>query len=171
MKFIVDFKAPVLDADAYRLYLSQYIEDWLKQAARAWLDATVGTRIEIIPTWSKASRATFQKLADAVGTSIFYGPQQSFKDRESLGHQESTGGIEIDRSNGRFFFYYGTTLRYLTYNEYNKAVYGQAPGVFSRSGIPDTPYNFQRRGLDSFDDFTRFTALPNPFQYIKYVKV
>jgi hypothetical protein len=171
MKFKANFKVPVLDASAYKRYLSQYLEDWLKQAAIFWLDATVGTTIEIIPTWSKASRATFQKLAEAVGTHIRFGPQKSFKDRESLGDQESEGGVEIDSSAGRFYFKYGTSLQYLTYNEYNKAVRGEAPGVFSSRGIPNTPYHFQEKGREAFDDFTRFTELPSPFLFLKYIKV
>lgn len=168
MKFHVHFKAPTLDVAAYERSLSRYMEDWLKQAAREWLDATVNTTI---PTWSKASRATFQKLAQAVGTSIGYGPQRSYKDRESLGRAESEGGVEIDRSTGKFFFYYGTTLRYLAYNEYNRAVKGQAPGVFSKKGIPDTPYHFQMKGQQSFDEFTRFTELLSPFKFLRYKKV
>jgi hypothetical protein len=170
MRFTHHFTALELDVAAYKRYLNEAMEDWLKQAGREWLLATVLT---VIPTWSKASRATFQKLARELGTSVPYGPQKSYKDRESLGLSTSQGsGLELDPGNSRWYFKYQTSLRYLAYNEYNRVVYGQAPNVFSRSGLKaSTPYHFQVRGQKAFDAFTRFTELPNPFKFLKRVKV
>lgn len=170
MKFTHKFYALDLDVAAYKRHLSTYMEDWLKQAGREWLIATV---LAVIPTWSKASRATFQKLANELGTTVPYGPQRSRKDRESLGLATGSGsGLELDPGNSRWHFKYESTLRYLAYNEYNRVVYGQAPNVFSRTGLRSTtPYHFQEKGQKAFEDFTRFTELPNPYMFLKKVKV
>ena len=170
MRFTPNFRAPVLNVDAYKRLLNQQMEDWLKQAARDWLRATV---IAVIPTWSKASRATFQKLANEVGMVIPYGRQLSRKDRESLGRSTSTqSGLILNPGRSRWHFKYHTELRYLAYNEYNRVVYGQAPNVFSRSGLSNpTPYHFQQKGQEAFEQFTRHTRLPNPYKFLKKVKV
>jgi len=169
MRFKVNFHAPTLDLAAYKAELNSYMEEWLKQAGREWLNATVMT---VIPTWSKASRATFQKLASELGTSIPYGPLRSQKDRESLGLSTgSQSGLELNPSGGQWHFKYHSSLRYLAYNEYNRAVFGEG-GVLSRSGLRHpTPYHFQEKGLQAFEDFTRFTELPNPFRFLKKGKL
>jgi len=167
MKFIPKFRAPSLDIGGYKRHLSDYMEDWLKQAGREWLQATV---LAIIPTWSKASRATFQKLARELGTGIPYGPQLSRKDRESLGLSTGSGsGLELDPENSRWHFKYHSTLRYLAYNEYNRAVKG-TNNVFYGLRTP-TPYHFQEKGVAAFEHFTRYTELPNPFKFIRTVGV
>ncbi|KPK53352.1 MAG: hypothetical protein AMS22_07510 [Thiotrichales bacterium SG8_50] len=170
MKFTHKFVALELDLAGYKRFFNSYMEDWLKQAGVEWLHATV---LAIIPTWSKASRATFQKLARELGTAIPYGEQKSRKDRAGLGLSTSQGsGLELDPGNSRWYFKYHTTLRYLAYNEYNHVVYGQAPNVFSPRGLTNpTPYHFQEKGQKAFEDFTRFTELPNPFKFLKKVKV
>jgi len=170
MRFTPNFRAPVLDVAAYRQQLNKYMEEWLKQAGREWLRATV---IAVIPTWSKASRATFQKLAGELGMVIPYGPQLSRKDRESLGRSTSSdSGLRLDPANSRWHFKYHTGLRYLAYNEYNSVVYGTAPNVFSRSGLRHpTPYHFQQKGQEAFNSFTRYTELPNPYKFLRKVKV
>jgi len=169
MKFKVNFRAIDFDLQSYKEKLHQYLEDWLKQAGREWLNATV---LAVIPTWSKASRATFQKLANELGMVIPYGPQLSQKDRESLGLAAGAGsGLELDPSLYRYHFKYRSTLRYLAYNEYNRAVYGQG-GVFSRSGLTHpTPYNFQDMGHIAFTSFCQYTELPDPRKFMKVVKV
>jgi hypothetical protein len=170
MKFTPDFVALDLDLTSYKQKLSSYMVDWLKQAGREWLQATV---LAVIPTWSRASRATFQKLAGELGMMIPYGPRLSRKDRTSLGLATGSGsGLELDPGASRWHFVYSSTLRYLAYNEYNRVVYGQAPNVFSRKGLRNpTPYHFQDKGQKAFESFTRFTALPDPFQFLKRVKV
>ena len=169
MRFKANFYAPTLDLAAYKAELNNHMEEWLKQAGRRWLDATVRV---VIPTWSKASKATFQKLAGELGTSVPYGPLRSLKDRESLGLSAgSQSGLELNPSAGRWHFKYQSSLRYLAYNEYNRAVFGQG-GVFSRSGLRHpTLYNFQEKSLREFEDFARFTELPNPFKFIKKGKL
>lgn len=169
MKFKVNFHALTLDVTAYEQELNSYMEEWLKQAGRGWLNATVMT---VIPTWSKASRATFQKLARELGTTVPYGPLKSLKDRESLGLSAGSGSeLELDPSGHKWHFKYHSNLRYLTYNEYNRAVFGEG-GVFSRSGLRHpTPYHFQEKGLQAFEAFSRFTELPNPFKFLKKGKL
>ena len=170
MKFTPKFRAPVLDVDAYRRLLNQQMEEWLKQAARDWLRATV---VAVIPVWSKASRATFQKLANEAGMVLSSGRQLSRKDRESLGRSASEGsGLLPNPRQSRWHFRYQTNLRYLIYNEYNRVVYGQAPNVFSKSGLNSpTPYHFQQKGQQAFEEFSRHTRLPNPYKFLKTGKV
>jgi hypothetical protein len=167
MRFKANFRAPSFDLGGYKTHLNGVMTDWLKQSGREWLSAA----ILVIPTWSKASRATFQKLANELNTTISYGPQLSDENRESLGLSAGAGsGLEIGKQ--RWHFKYRSTLRYLAYNEYNRVVYGQAPNVFSRSGLTNaTPYHFQEKGLAAFEMFARSTELPDPRKFIKAVKV
>jgi hypothetical protein len=167
MKFTPKFVALHLDVAAYKRHLSEYMEDWLKQAGQQWLLATVHA---VIPTWSKASRATFQTLARELGTSVPYGPQRSRKDRESLGISTGSGsGLELDPENSRWHFRYHSTLRYLAYNEYNRAE-KCSNNVFYGLRSP-TPYHFQEKGQKAFEQFTRFTELPDPFKFLKATQV
>ncbi len=170
MKWKTEFTAITLDLKAYRAELDRYMKDWVTQAAQAWLHATV---IAIIPTWSKASRATFQALAHEVGMSIPYGPLRSRTDREGLGLASGDGGLALKPASFRWHFWYQSSLRYLAYNEYNKAVFGDGPHApFSRSGlIHPTPYRFQEAGAKEFGEFARHTQLPNPFNFLKRSKV
>jgi len=170
MRWKPKFKAIKLDVTAYRSKLDKYMQDWIKQAAQMWLHATV---IALIPTWSKASRATFQALARDVGMSIPYGPQQSRKDRESLGLSTGEGGLELRASASRWHFRYSSSLRYLAYNEYNHAVWGpEPPAPFRRAGLHShTPYNFQEAGAREFEGFARYTVLPNPYKFLRLTKV
>ncbi len=170
MKFKVNFKAPVFNLEGYKQHLHAYMEDWLKQAGKEWLQATV---IAIIPVWSNASRATFKKLAGELDFPLPYGPQKSITDRIPLGLSTGAGsGVEIDQANFKYHFVYSSTLRYLAYNEYNRVVYGIAPNVFSRRGlINPTPYHFQEKGQLAFEQFSKYTELPNPFEFLKVVKV
>ena len=169
MKWTPDFRALTLDLAAYKAALNKYMQDWIVQAAQRWLQATV---ISIIPTWSKASRATFQALARDVGMSIPYGPQQSRKDREALGLSTGEGGLEPNPGAFKWHFYYRSSLRYLAYNEYNKAVQGKPPAPFSRSGLTHpTPYHFQEAGEKEFREFAQSTSLPNPYKSLRKEKV
>lgn len=170
MRWKPNFKSIKLDVASYQVALDKYMQDWIKQAAQLWLHATV---IAIIPTWSKASRATFQALARDVGMSIPYGPQQSRKDRESLGLSTGEGGLELDSKSSRWYFRYHSSLRYLAYNEYNHAVWGpKPPAPFRRAGlIHPTPYHFQEAGEKEFREFARYTNIPNPYKFLKTEKV
>lgn len=170
MRWKPNFKALKLDLPSYKVAMDRHMQDWVKQAAQLWLQATV---ISIIPTWSKASRATFQALARDVGMHIPYGPQQSRKDRESLGLSTGEGGLEIAPAAGRWYFRYHSSLRYLAYNEYNRAVWGaEPPHPFRRAGlIHPTPYHFQEAGEKAFREFAGFTELLSPYRFLKTEKI
>lgn len=131
----------VEDVDAQMLELT-------KEAARVWLDTVLG----IVPTWSRASRATFESLAQAVGYNVTYGPLRSFKDRKPLGLSTGFGGLTRE-AKGSYSFYYKTSLDYLIFNESNVAKIGVA-GVF-KGLINPTPYNFREAGEKAFRDFAK----------------
>src|SRR5690606_12236487 len=125
MKFTAEIYQIHFDRRAYEKYLQEVMAETVKEAARSWLR----TVLVIIPTWSRASRATFEELANAVGFDISYGPIRSKEDRLILGLTTGRGGVENKKTSWHFF--YETNLEYLTYNEYNRVIYGVAPGVFS----------------------------------------
>lgn len=120
---------PLADADVETRKLTE-------EAARVWLDAA----LKVVPTWSRASRATFEALAQAVGYNVTYGPVRAFSDRTPLGLKTGFGGIrKIGPAN--YEFYYRSELDYLNFNESNVARVGVA-GVF-KGLIHPTPYNFR----------------------------
>lgn len=161
MKFTRQVSLVSLDLRGYRSRLRGFLEETTKEAARSWLR----TVMIIIPTWSRASRATFEELAEAVGFRIQYGPVLSREDRLTLGLSTGHGGLESKATTCHFF--YSTDLRYLAYNEFNRVVYGIAPNVFSRSGLNNpTPYRFQEAGLADFNSFAANVLLPNPYEFI-----
>ena len=166
MKFKASIKLIDLDIRAYKKELDAHMTETVRGAARSWLR----TVLTIIPTWSRASRATFEELANKVGFNITYGPIQSKKDRLVLGLSTGKGGLDLKRTSWHFF--YETDLRYLAYNELNRVVFGRAPNVFSRSGLTNpTPYRFQEAGAEDFKSLSQNVLLPNPFDFIKGRKI
>lgn len=155
-KLVYDEKKAIAD-------LNQYTKDFVIAGGIKWLDATVKA---IIPTWSKASRATFQKLAKDLGTSIPYGPLRSAKDRENLGLQNSQGSGLTSNDKGEHYFIYTTQLRYLIYNEFNKATAGSPPQPFSNS-VRFTPYRFQDQGNVTWLDHAKAYNPPNTWSYLR----
>lgn len=165
MKFTTDFKAIKIDMPAFRRALIAELRNANEKAGRAWIDAAVNKTP--IPTWSGASRATFQKLASELGTSVPIGPIRSLKDRTSLGRASSAGsGVIEDKREAYVGFIYETSLRYLAYNEYNRAVAGPPPQPFSNR-VRFTPYRFQERALKAWQKEAEKATLPNPFKYLK----
>lgn len=137
----------------YEDRLNKYLLQMSQKGAHIWLKAV----LEIIPTWSRASRATFEPLAQSVGFTVSYGPMTAYRDRHQLGISSGWGGLERDQS-GVYHFYYRTNLRYLIFNEYN-------PGEVGKGGIlwgllNDTPYEFQDAGEKAFLQFARTAQLP-----------
>jgi hypothetical protein len=163
MRFTSQANLIQFDLRGYRNVVDKEMTETTKEAARSWLR----TVLSIVPTWSRASRATFNELAEAVGFTLTFGPVLSRKDRLSLGLQTSRGGIETD--NRTFWkFFYETDLRYLAYNELNRVIFGQAPNVFSRTGLTNpTPYKFQEAGIADFNSFSEGVRLPDPTLFIK----
>ncbi len=170
MKFKPNFTSIELDMPAYKRALDQYLTVKLKASGRKWLDATVRTSTHI-PTWSGASRATFQKLANELGTTVPIGPIRAKKDRTALGRASAVGsGVEVNPAKGIWKFTYATQLRYLIYNEYNPPVPGAPPKPWS-TAVRFTPYGFQDKGEAVWLDFVRNVVLPNPFQYLRKEKL
>lgn len=166
MRFKVNFKAIQLDLQGAVNEMHQYLTERTKKSGQHWLAAAT----EPIPTWSGASRSTFQQLARAVGTSVPIGPQLSRKNRVPLGLATGRGGLVVSKVDGKYYFFYETDLRYLAYNEYNKAVKGMPPQPFSNN-VRHTPYGFQRRGEKAWKAFVEKTMLPNPYKHIRGVPI
>lgn len=154
--WIKDLRTIRVDLQAYERKLDRVLVEHTKKAARIWLAEVVLS----IPVWSKASRATFEHLAQAVGFTIPYGLQLSRKNRHPLGVSTSSGGIERGQKKGHVYFYYKTNLRYLAFNEANRAEVGEA-GVIWGLREPG-PYNFIHRGQQVFLNYAANVVLPPP---------
>lgn len=151
---LIDF-----DLGAYLRTMDDKLNEEITKAARSWLY----TVLQIIPTWSRASRATFEALANSVGVSVSYGPLRSAKNRTNLGRQNSAGGVA--RQGSQIYFYYETTLRYLEYNQFNAATPGPPPQPWGEL-INPTPYRFLEAGQRDFESFVKTVRLPNPALFI-----
>ena len=163
----MEFTAMHLDLREYRRALLNALRNLNERAGKAWIREAVDATP--IPTWSGASRATFQKLASELGTSVPIGPIRARKSRVSLGRSTSLGsGVEEENSYDKVYvgFVYETDLRYLKYNEYNAAVAGRPPAPFSNN-VRYTPYGFQRRAEKAWQAVAKTAKLPNPYGYIK----
>ena len=171
MKFIINFTDYFgIDMVAYKQELNKYLTERLKVGGAKWLDATVRTSTHI-PTWSGASRATFQKLAQELGTTVPIGPIVAKKDRTALGRANAAGsGVFINPGRNEWKFTYATQLRYLIYNEFNPPTPGPYPQPFSNR-VRYTPYHFQDKGLHAWMAFAAATRLPNPFKFLRKGKI
>lgn len=156
MKFKPVFNAPRVDFGAYRRKLQDVLGEAIARAAFEWLGATTA----VIPTWSGASQATFAHLASAVGLTLSISPV-ALKSRVNLGLSNATGTLTTDPVKGIFQFEYGTTLRYLIYNEFNDANVVSDGHIFSRL-IQPGPYQFQEKGKVAFEKAIKDVRLPDP---------
>jgi len=163
MKVTCLLEAPKLDANRYKKELAKYMTAKLKEAIRAWLKAS----IEVVPTWSGASRATFEKLARLGDMVIEYGPQKSYKNRKPLGRKESSAKVSINESSGKFYFEWGTSLQYFIINNFGAQQYiprEQAPAnnnIISPKGLKNPgPYRIEDRGKKAVEELK--ITLPNP---------
>lgn len=168
MKWTADFKIIELDLHAYGRVMLSTLHNLNERAGQAWIDTAVNKTP--IPTWSGASRATFQKLATELGTSVPIGPIKAKKSRVSLGLSTSTGsGVFVDAKGAiptEVGFKYQSSLRYLAYNEYNVATQGRPPQPFSNR-VRFTPYNFQVRAEAAWQKVAAKAKLPNPYKYLR----
>ena len=170
MKFLLDMQRWEFDMAAYLTAMRKSLTEVNKEAGRIWIHAAV--EVIPIPTWSGASRATFQKLAREVGTSVPIGPRRA-RDRTALGRLSSTtSGVIEDKAAHYYGFQYVSDLRYLTYNEFNHAVPGPPPQPRSRA-IDNTPYNFQAKGTAAWKQFAKDVRLPSPLgpKFLKKIKI
>jgi len=119
--------------------IDQYVKETIEEAARAWVKAA----LEIIPTWSGASRATLQQLAQAVNVPVPISPKSTAPNRIGLGRLYSSGGIRNPKR-AVWDFYYESTLQYLIANE-TKNVKPRTEGLRG-SLITPTPYKFRQAG-------------------------
>jgi len=133
--------------------IDRKVRESTKRGAHVWLD----TVLAIVPTWSGASRATFEALAQAVGYTVSYGPIRSFQDRRGLGQGTGFGGL-VKTGPASYAFTYRTDLRYLIFNEANEARRGVA-GVF-KGLITPTPYKFFEKGEAAFLEYSKTVRLP-----------
>jgi hypothetical protein len=163
VKFKGTLKTPRIDLNAYRAALHERLSKAIVEAAHEWLDATV---IALVPEWSGASVSTFYHLARAVEFSLTAGTAGVAPDRRAEGRQAGDGGLEIDRAKGVYTFKYGTTLRWLIYNEFNNANVNPDPGLFYRLKQPG-PYRFQEAGAKAFRQFAGKVRLPSPWKALK----
>jgi hypothetical protein len=169
MKFKTNFRAIVFDETGYKRALLEVMRKYNELAGAAWIDAAVNRAP--IPTWSGASRATFQKLASELGTSVPIGPIVANKDRTSLGQATSSGsGVIEDTKSFYVGFMYKTTLAYLHYNEYNRAIAGPPPQPFSNA-VRFTPYNFQKASEKAWRKIAKKAKAPSVVPYIKERKI
>ena len=176
MKFTAQFSVPRIDVSAYRNALDRHMKEAISQALLIWLEAVLAE----IPVWSGASRATFQKLAGAVGYSLPVAPVAvnaahglftSRIDRTGMGQASSAGEMVADKKTGEYTFTYSTTLPWLIWNEYHNANVDPDPTLFYRL-IKEGPYNFQAIGARAFLRFSDdIDLLPvKPFMYGERVK-
>lgn len=169
MKFKTAFYSINFDTLGYARDLLKYLQDINEKAGQAWIDTAVNQTP--IPTWSGASRATFSKLAQELGTSVPIGPIRAKKDRISLGKSSALGsGVVENKAKGYVGFVYETNLSYLAYNEYNLATAGPPPQPFSNN-VRFTPYNFQSRAQAAWLKVARTAKLPNPLRHLKKRKI
>jgi len=164
LKFNMNLQWFKFDVLGYERNLQTFMAAYIKESGRIWLDAAT----EHIPTWSGASRASFRKLARALGTSIQMGPQRSRKNREALGEDTSIGEIILDPQRDFYGFQWGSNLRYLKYNEFNHATPGPAPQP-TWAEIKGTPYHFQKKALDAWRTHVQTVDLPDPLK-AKFLK-
>lgn len=167
MKFITNFYTMHLNLAKYRRIMLNHLRNINERAGQAWIDVAVNKTP--IPTWSGASRATFQKLANELGTTVPIGPIRAIKDRTNLGRSTSSNSGVVEKDN-YVGFRYETDLRYLRYNEYNRATAGPPPQPFSNR-VRFTPYNFQTKSEAVWRKIARTVKLPNPIRYITKRKI
>jgi len=166
MKFKAEFYTMHLNMGVYEKAMLKALREYNERAGQAWIHTAVDKTP--IPTWSGASRATFQKLAAELGTSVPIGSLRT-KSRVSLG-QSTSGGSGIIEDKSYVGFRYSTSLRYLAYNEYNAAKAGTPPAPFSNN-VRFTPYGFQDRARSAWEAVAKTAELPNPYKYLNKRKM
>jgi hypothetical protein len=161
VKFTTNFKSIQLDMKAFNRELLRVLRKNNEKAGQAWIDAAVNKTP--IPTWSGASRATFQKLASQLGTTVTIGPIRSMTPRTALGRANSNSFVF--EQGDVVGFQYETTLRYLQYNEYNLATPGPPPQPYSNN-VRFTPYGFQAKAQAAWQAEANKAVLPNPYDFL-----
>ena len=163
MKFDFDFRYISFSLRQYEKELMKQLRTDNRIAGQKWLmEVTKGTPI---PTWSGASRGTFQKLASALGTSVPIGFVRGPADLSHRGNALSEGEVIEDKKEAYVGFRYSTSLLHLHYNEYNRAVAGKYPRPYSNN-VRFTPYKFQGRAERVRREYAKKVKLPDPYRFI-----
>jgi len=173
MKFNTKLTSFDFDLTAYKKALAASMKSELQKAIKHWLRAVVRD----VPTWSGASRATFEMIAKKAGESISYGPQRSLKDRKSLGEKESTAVLELDSDRGIYYFEWGTTLRYFILNNSSHEQYDEndkdlSDGkVLYKKGLKHPgPYRIEDKGLSALQSVAKTVSLLSPYSFMRRKK-
>jgi len=140
-----------------------------ERAGRAWLNAII--KETPIPAWSGASRATFLKVARLLGTSVPISIAPGAPNRIAMGKSSSQGRLIKDKGKVIVGFEYKSSLGHLNYNEYNRAVAGKSYPQPWSNNVRYTPYFFQQRGSTAWKAVAVTARLPNPFNYLKRIKL
>jgi len=164
--FITEFYFIDFDFATYKRLMFNAMVNINERAGKAWIEAAVFDTP--IPIWSGASRATFEKLASELGTYVPSGPPVgNAPDRTSVGRRLSTkSGVIEDKNNAYVGFLYSTHLAHLHYNEYNLAVAGPWPQPRTNN-VRFTPYRFQARARDAWENVARTAKLPDPLRHLR----
>lgn len=153
-----------LNLTEYKSVVMNTLENYNERAGRAWLH-TVMDKTPIY-TWSGASRATFRRLAQALGTRVSIGTIRSPQgDRIAMGMTRSKGYVSVDRSKFTVSFTYQTTLPHLIYNEFDPPVPGRYPQPRT-THVRGTPYFFQAKGAIEWVKYAKKIRLPSPWSYL-----
>jgi hypothetical protein len=159
MKFTARFATPRLDTSTYRTALDSAMREVLSQAVMEWLARV----LDEVPVWSGASRATFLKLANTIGTAVPIVPV--VPSRIDMGYAASNGKLNINEPPGQYTFTYDSELFHLFINEYYDAT--QWGFHLKKPG----PYHFQAKGQIAFINFAKGVYLPDPWLFLKTKKV
>ncbi len=137
--------------------IDAWVREEIRNAAIVWIDAA----LQIIPSWSGASRATLEALGDAVNypRPIFIGTAAGAPLRVALGRMNSSGGVRKYQA-GTYEFYYRSTLEYLFANE-TKVVAPRTEGLFGAMRTP-TPFMFRAAGDAMAQFYVSQLELPLP---------
>lgn len=138
MRFLAKLKGLFLNLAGLRREVDDYSRQTVEAAAKIWLR----TALEEVPIWSGASRATFEQLGAAIGEPVPLTTAPLAPNRIALGRANSRGGVEKD-GEGKWRFYYETSLAYLSANEQFAVEVGQY-GVKWGLKKP-TPYGFREK--------------------------
>ena len=148
MKFRANLKRLALFPRAGTKAVDQYVEGLIQDAAKVWLDAALA----IVPSWSGASRATFESLAAAIGYHVDIDVKSTAPDRIALGRLFSRGGLRKVET-GHWEFYYQTQLEYLIANETKNVKAGEY-GLIGKTIVP-TPYEFREAGAKAVEQYIK----------------
>ena len=146
MKFRSNLKRLELFPKSAPKAVDEYVQGLIEDAARVWLDAALA----IVPSWSGASRATFEALASSIQYRVDIDVKDTAPDRIALGRLFSAGGIrKVGTANWEF--YYQTRLEYLIANETKNVKAGEY-GLIGKTIVP-TPYNFREAGAKAVEAY------------------